>query len=363
AADFAMGFGLIIAVFVQATAVLAVVKVFEGTTEEGIIARTTARIIPVREFVELFGLGKKVLAFALQRGGARGGHGAIEIFFALDPRLLADRERVQWRPRPDHEIAVLPGLERSDVAVNAKLLRRIDRDELERLLFGDAAELHGLGRLGVEPSRKVVGVRVDGHQHAMIVHQRGVVRDGVDDLVFVGPPIREGGNAHTVCGNFVGDLIPLEPVLKRAEMHTELLKQHHQHEHLVLAIGMAMNHPLAFEDFAERFQFQVAARRRTTGFPVIGQALRYCRAGTKRLAMNVCTPMRVWGKRVTYLSPQLDCFTFSPSANLMSGGASANLSPCGVSPSRNLITWHWPPMGLAEPCSRLATVSPPASSS
>ena len=52
---------------------------------------------------------------------------------------------------------------------------------------------------------------------------------------------------------------------------------------------------------------------------------RYSRAAVKRLAMKVRTPMRVWGKRVTNLSPQFDCFTFSPSANLMPGGAASKI--------------------------------------
>jgi hypothetical protein len=62
--------------------------------------------------------------------------------------------------------------------------------------------------------------------------------------------------------------------------------------------------------------------------------------------------MRVCGKRVVTRAPQLDCLTFSPSANLIVGGASANFKSSGVAPSRNLIRQHWPPMGLAEPCSK-----------
>ena len=45
----------------------------------------------------------------------------------------------------------------------------------------------------------------------------------------------------------------------------------------------------------------------------------------------------------------------------MPGGAALNLIASGPWPSRSLMTAFWPPIGLAEPCSRLATVSPPAS--
>ena len=64
---------------------------------------------------------------------------------------------------------------------------------------------------------------------------------------------------------------------------------------------------------------------------------------------------------VVFFSPQFDCFTFSPSANLMPPGAFVNFSPSGPAPKRSLMTLFCPPMGLAEPCSRLAIVNPPAS--
>ena len=50
---------------------------------------------------------------------------------------------------------------------------------------------------------------------------------------------------------------------------------------------------------------------------------------------------------------QLLCLTFSPSANLMPGGASCELHLLGRAPQRNLMTWFCPPIVLAEPCRML----------
>ena len=53
-------------------------------------------------------------------------------------------------------------------------------------------------------------------------------------------------------------------------------------------------------------------------------------------------------------------FGFSPSANLMPGGAPSNFISSPDLPQRQLTTWLRPPIGLALPCRMLAEVRPPA---
>src|SRR5688572_27707276 len=62
----------------------------------------------------------------------------VEVLAAVDPRLFAAREERQGRAAPDHEIRLLAGLDGADVLINPQLPGRIERDELEGLLFGDA---------------------------------------------------------------------------------------------------------------------------------------------------------------------------------------------------------------------------------
>jgi hypothetical protein len=75
--------------------------------------------------------------------------------------------------------------------------------------------------------------------------------------------------------------------------------------------------------------------------------------------MICSTPSRVCGYRVD--RSELDCFTFSPSANFTPGGASANFICSGPAPHRSLTTWFCPPIGLADPCRMFDVVTPPAS--
>ena len=78
--------------------------------------------------------------------------------------------------------------------------------------------------------------------------------------------------------------------------------------------------------------------------------------------MSAATPMRVWGYSSERPDPAATRLGFSPKANLMPGMApSAFISSGWRAPQRSLMTAFWPPMALAEPCSRLAAVRPPAS--
>ena len=62
------------------------------------------------------------------------------------------------------------------------------------------------------------------------------MRDGVDNLVLVGPPVREAGTSSTVCGNFVGHLVALENMLKCPDPDTELLHGANKGEDFILPV-------------------------------------------------------------------------------------------------------------------------------
>jgi hypothetical protein len=61
------------------------------------------------------------------------------------------------------------------------------------------------------------------------------------------------------------------------------------------------------------------------------------------------------------LVSELERLTFSPRANFTRGAASANFISSAPAPQRNLMTWDWPPIVLAEPWRMLEAVTPPAS--
>ena len=75
---------------------------------------------------------------------------------AIDDGVGAERMMV-----PDDDVGVLADFERADAIVDAQLLRRVDRDERERLVFGQAAPLDRLRRLGVQVPRQLRVVGVD----------------------------------------------------------------------------------------------------------------------------------------------------------------------------------------------------------
>ena len=61
--------------------------------------------------------------------------------------------------------------------------------------------------------------------------------------------------------HLVGDLVAFEHVLERGDVEAELVGQAHQHQDLVLPVGVAVDQPLAAQDLGEGFELQVAPRR------------------------------------------------------------------------------------------------------
>ena len=271
---------------------------------------------------------------------------------------------------PDDEIGVLADFDRADAVVDPQLLRRVDRHHRERLIVGDVAVAHGLGRLHVQPPRLLGVVGVDRDEHALVRHQRGVVRNGVGRFHLVAPPVGEGGRAGAVRGDLLGHLVALEHVLEGGDLEAHLVGEADQHQDLVGAIAVRVNQALAFEHLDQRVELQIAARRehvlaglllRLVVLPVLAVGL----GARERVANDVLDalargrkPLRI-GRRLAALpgdvlaEGELDAGQRALEA--------AGRSP-GVLPQRSLMTTVLPPMALALPCRMLAVVVPPARS-
>ncbi len=72
-----------------------------------------------------------------------------------------------------------------------------------------------LGRFGVEVAHQFGVVGVERHQHALLVHDGGVVGNGVGGLHLVGPPVAERSGAGAVRGDLLGHLVAFQHVYER----------------------------------------------------------------------------------------------------------------------------------------------------
>ncbi len=61
--------------------------------------------------------------------------------------------------------------------------------------------------------------------------------------------------------DFVRDFVTLQNVLERSDLDFELAGQPQKHEHLILAIRMAMDETFPVQDLQKRFELEIAARR------------------------------------------------------------------------------------------------------
>ena len=102
---------------------------FEGAVEEGGFGGFGGGRSAAGWRRDFFGFGDEGGALGFEGLGAGGGEGTVEIFFAVDPRLLADGGGVEGRAGPEDEVGVFAGFERADVLVDAELFRRVEGDE------------------------------------------------------------------------------------------------------------------------------------------------------------------------------------------------------------------------------------------
>ena len=63
----------------------------------------------------------------------------------------------------------------------------------------------------------------------------------------------------------LGDLVPLEDVLERADPEAEVLGDPHQHEDLVLTVAVTVNQTITRQDLGQRLEFKVSSHRHRRG--------------------------------------------------------------------------------------------------
>ena len=158
---------------------------------------------------------------------------------------------------PDHEIGILADLERTHPVFDVELYGGVDGDEIEGVLFGNAAVAHSLGGLIVQTSRQVAAVGVEGHDDTGIMHNSAAVRDGVVGLQLVTPPVGEARDHCAVLGDLMGDFVAFETVLEGSHLEAELLRHPQHHQHLVLPVGVRVGNPLPVENLDEGLEPKV----------------------------------------------------------------------------------------------------------
>lgn len=84
---------------------------------------------------------------------------------------------------------------------------------MEGLVWWDTAIFHGFGGFMVEVSTEFMVIGIEGDDDPHVVHEGSVVGDGVDDFVFVGPPVGEGGAGSAMFGHSFGDFVTFEDML------------------------------------------------------------------------------------------------------------------------------------------------------
>ncbi len=186
---------------------------------------------------------------------------AVEINLAVNQSFLHDGVDAERIVIVDGEIGVLADVNGTGAVINAQLNGGIQSDQLQRVVRGKAAELHALGGFLIELARFLGVVGIDGNDHAALGHQRGVVGNGVVRLHFVSPPIGKRGAARAGCGDLVGDFVTFQDVLEGADFEAEFIRDANEHQDFIGAIAVGVDVALAFEDFNERIEADVAARR------------------------------------------------------------------------------------------------------
>src|SRR5215472_10613246 len=100
---------------------------------------------------------------------------------------------------------------------------RIEGHHLERIFLGHPAILYTLGRLLVETPCLFCIVRVDTYIETFLLHDRGIVGDGILDFHLIRPPIGESRDIAAMRLHFVRYLVSFEDMRERIDRETELI--------------------------------------------------------------------------------------------------------------------------------------------
>ncbi len=188
----------------------------------------------------------------------------------VDICSIHDRVGAEGVMRPYDDIGVLALLEGPHAPLEVQLLRRIDRDQRERLVFGQPSPLDALGRLRIQPARVLRAVGVDRHEHSLAEHDGRVVGGRVHRFGLVTPPVGKRGSPGPMGRHLLRDAVPLQHVVEGANPEAHLLGKAHEHQDLVGTVRMRVHQALAFEHFDQRLELQVPRLRQNTPCLLVG---------------------------------------------------------------------------------------------
>src|SRR5262245_200050 len=98
------------------------------------------------------------LELFLPRDALRQVAGPVEKDLAIDDRFFNPRVGAEGMYIEDGQIGVLAGLDGPDASIDTEHPGWINGNQAQRLRFGEAAVLHGLGGLAVEPPSQLVAI-------------------------------------------------------------------------------------------------------------------------------------------------------------------------------------------------------------
>ena len=102
-------------------------------------------------------------------------------------------------------------------------------------------------------------VRINGYIDPHAVQNGCIVGNGINDFVFVGPPIGKTAGVYAVGFHFVGDLESFQNVGKGVDLEAHRVGHLHQHIDFGLNVGMAGDVALVQTNFLKGFHRQVFA--------------------------------------------------------------------------------------------------------
>ena len=102
-------------------------------------------------------------------------------------------------------------------------------------------------------------IGIDGHIDPHPVQNGCVVGNGINDFVFVGPPIGKTAGVYAVGFHFISDLESFQNVGKGVDLEAYRVGHLHQHIDFGLNVGMAGDVALVETNFLKGFHRQVFA--------------------------------------------------------------------------------------------------------
>ena len=111
---------------------------------------------------------------------------------------------------PQHKVGVFACPNTSYPIIQVQEHCRIDGYLFEGVDFAQPTIFYRFRRLLIQAPRHLCVVGIYCHDDTGLLHQSGVIGDGLKGLPFVSPPIGEGGTPGAMQRHLVGNLIAFE---------------------------------------------------------------------------------------------------------------------------------------------------------